>query len=70
MVYSKWGSDFNNYIVSLGGPSLSDEKLFEINYKCMIAPWLQFQPVGQFYRNVGGSSDHATLAGFRLVTTF
>jgi len=70
MVYSKWGSDYKTSVTTLSGVTLNDEKLFEINYKCMIAPWLQFQPVGQFYRSVGGSNQSATIAGFRLVTTF
>jgi porin len=77
MVYSKFGSDWvfdakNGLLPSGAAPisSVSDEKLFEINYKAMIAPWLVLQPVGQFYQNVGGSGNNATIAGFRLVTTF
>jgi carbohydrate-selective porin OprB len=53
-----------------GIPALLNEKLFEFNYKAMIAPWLTFQPVYQFYASVGGSSKSAAIAGFRLVTTF
>jgi carbohydrate-selective porin OprB len=72
MVYSKISSDFNNYSNALFlGSGLQDEKLFEANYKAMLAPWLQLQPVYQYYANVGGlHHGSAAIAGFRLVTTF
>jgi porin len=77
MVYSKIGSDYNydreNGLLPSGAlpaPGLNDEKLFEINYKIQVAPWMVFQPVAEFYQDVGGSSSNATLAGFRLVTHF
>jgi len=71
MVYSKVGNDYNNYHKSLPlGVALNNEKLFEINYKIQVAPWMVFQPVAEFYQDVGGSSSNATLAGFRLVTHF
>jgi carbohydrate-selective porin OprB len=76
LVYSKWGSDYNydnvNGLLPSGvvGTSLNDEKLFEVNYKIQVAPWFTLQPVAEFYNDVGGSSKNATIAGFRLVTTF
>jgi len=70
-VYSKIGSDFNNYETSLALPRLSDEKAYEINYKAQLAPWLVLQPVYQYYANVGGRSTGAAgVAGFRIVSTF
>jgi len=71
-VYSKIGSDFNHVRNALApGTGLSDEKLYEINYKAQVFPWLTLQPVYQYFANVGGRSKGAAgLAGFRLVSTF
>ncbi len=66
-VYSKISSNYNSAVVS----KLSDEKALEFNYKAQITPWMVFQPVVQYYVNVGGSAkSSATLAGFRLMTSF
>jgi carbohydrate-selective porin OprB len=76
-VFSRWGSAYNNDVVNgylpseaAPAPALNDEKLIEFNYKAMIAPWLTFQPVYQYYASVGGSNKSASIAGFRVVTTF
>ena len=68
MVYSKIGSDYNTFV----GPllALNNETQFEVNYKIQVFPWFVLQPVYQYYNNVGGSSNSASIAGFRLVTTF
>jgi porin len=82
MVYSKIGSDFNHYnvnpplIIPLNAPtptgvSLNDEKVYEINYKIQLFPWLTVQPAWQQYSNVGGRQvGSASLAGLRLVADF
>jgi len=79
-VYSKIGSDFNRNVVAgtlptipptLAAARFADEKAYEINYKAQIFPWLLFQPVFQYYNNVGGRRvGSAALAGLRLQTTF
>jgi carbohydrate-selective porin OprB len=75
MVYSKLGSDWKTDCtagaIACNPTWLSDEKEFEFNYKAMIAPWLLFQPVYQYYANVGGRNNgSASIAGLRLMTTF
>jgi porin len=76
-VYSKIGSDYNNDVVNGNlpsgappAPALNDEKLFELNYKVQVFPWFVLQPVYQHYSDVGGTGNSASIAGFRLVTTF
>jgi carbohydrate-selective porin OprB len=68
MVYSKVGNDYNTFV----GPllALNNETQFEVNYKIQVFPWFVLQPVYQYYNNVGGTSNSASIAGFRLVTTF
>jgi len=53
-----------------GQPQLANEQLYELNYSAMIMAGWQLQPVVQFYNNVGGTKNAATVAGFRLKVTF
>jgi porin len=70
LVFSKIGSDFNNFLKSIDVASLNNETELEINYRIQVAPWFTLQPVYQYYNNVGGTGNSASVAGFRLVTTF
>jgi porin len=46
------------------------EQGFEFNMLMDVVPMVTFQPVVQYYTNVGGRSGTATVAGFRIKVDF
>jgi len=52
-----------------GMPSWKNEHAVEFNVLLEVGPFL-FQPVIQYYANVGGGSHHAVVCGFRTKVEF
>jgi carbohydrate-selective porin OprB len=71
-VYTKIGDPFQSAGVPLGIPLLGSEKAFELNYAARLKPYLLFQPVFQYYWDVGGNSHipNAAVFGFRVKVDF
>jgi carbohydrate-selective porin OprB len=53
-------------------PALGSEKAIELNYAAQIKPYLLWQPVFQYYWDVGGNSriPNAAVFGFRIKVDF
>ena len=67
IVYSRVSNEFNLVNQSLNQSTLRDEKAFEFNNSIQVNKWLQFQPVIQYWWNVGGNNQQtAGIAGFRI----
>lgn len=71
-VYTKVGDAFQSVGVPLGAPPLGSEKAIELNYALQLKPYLLWQPVFQYYWDVGGSSHipNAAVLGFRVKADF
>jgi len=54
--------------ILIGNPLLDHENMYEINYRAQLRPYLVFQPVFDYYNDVGAnpSQRSATLLGFRI----
>jgi porin len=67
IVYSRVSNEFNSVNKALGGNALNDEEAFEFNYSLQVNKWLVFQPVIQYWWNLGGNNRQAAgIAGFRI----
>jgi porin len=71
-VYTHIGDPFQSIGIPLGAPLLSSEKAMELNYALWIRPYLLWQPVFQYYWDVGANSAIANAAvfGFRVKVDF
>jgi porin len=71
-VYTKISDPFSAANVALGLPPLGAEKAIELNYLTQITPYLVFQPVFQYYWQVGANSQipNAAVFGFRVKVDF
>jgi porin len=72
LVYTKISDPFSVVGLPLGVPPLGSEKAIELNYAAWLRPYLLFQPVFQYYWNVGGDSQiaNAAVLGFRVKVDF
>ena len=72
IVYTKIGDAFQSLGVPLGLPILGSEKAIEVNYAAQLKPYLLWQPVFQYYWDVGGNSHipNAAVFGFRVKVDF
>lgn len=72
VVYSKISDQFSLAGTLLGLPALGSERAIELNYAFHATPCVLFQPVFQYYFNVGGDSQipNAAVYGFRTMVTF
>jgi porin len=71
-VYTKIGDPFRYAGVPLGMPRLGSEKAIELNYAAQLRTYLLFQPVFQYYWDVGANSriPNAAVLGFRVKVDF
>jgi carbohydrate-selective porin OprB len=71
-VYTHIGDPFQSIDTPLGVPLLGSEKAIELNYAAQIQPYLLWQPVFQYYSDVGGNSriPNAAVFGFRIKVDF
>jgi len=71
-IYTKIGDPFQSVGVPLGMPLLGSEKAIELNYAAQLKPYLLFQPVFQYYWDVGANSHipDAAVLGFRVKVNF
>jgi porin len=71
-VYTHIGDPFQSIDTPLGVPLLGSEKAMELNYAAQIKPYLLWQPVFQYYWDVGGNSHipNAAIFGFRIKVDF
>jgi porin len=71
-VYSKISDPFSLVGVPVGMPALGSEKAIELNYALQLKPYLLWQPVFQYYWDVGGNSriPNAAVFGFRIKVDF
>ena len=71
-VYTHIGDPFQSIDVPLGVPVLGSEKAIELNYAAQIKPYLLWQPVFQYYWDVGGNTriPNAAVFGFRVKVDF
>ncbi len=69
-VHNHINSNYNNYLIANEENTLSNETAFEWNYRAQVTPWMVFQPVLQYYNNVGGTKNSVYLAGMRLQVFF
>src|SRR5262249_19519869 len=72
VVYSKISDPFRLAEASVGLPLLGSEKAIELNYALHVTPYILFQPVFQYYVDVGGNSrtPNAAVFGFRTQVNF
>jgi porin len=56
--------------VALGAPPFDSEHGVEFNTLVDIAPMILFQPVIQYFANVGGKNGRAVVLGFRAKVDF
>jgi porin len=72
LVYTHIGDPFQSIDIPVGTPLLGSEKAMELNYALWIRPYLLWQPVFQYYWDVGGSSriPNAAIFGFRIKVDF
>jgi porin len=70
VVFSRISPQLNQFYATMGVPLLGSEKAVEVNYALKVTGWFTFQPVVQYYFDVGANpvGRNATVAGFR--TTF
>jgi carbohydrate-selective porin OprB len=71
-VYTHIGDPFQSIDTPLGLPILGSEKAIELNYALQIRPYFLWQPVFQYYWDVGGDSriPNAAVFGFRVKVDF
>jgi porin len=71
-VYTKIGDPFETIGIPVGLPALGAEKAIELNYAAQITPYILFQPVFQYYVDVGANSriPNAAVFGFRTKINF
>ena len=72
VVYSKISNPFRIAEASIGLPLLGSEKAIELNYALHVTPYVLFQPVFQYYVDVGANSriPNAAIFGFRTQVNF
>jgi porin len=71
-VYTKISDPFQSIGLPFGTPPLGSEKAIELNYGAQLTRCLLFQPVFQYYVDVGGNSQihNAAVLGFRTKINF
>jgi porin len=71
-VYTHIGDPYQSIGIPPGAPLLGSEKAIELNYAALIRPYLLWQPVFQYYVDVGGNSriPNAAVLGFRVKVDF
>jgi porin len=71
-VYTHIGDPFQLIEVPLGEPRLGSEKAIELNYALQVKAYFLWQPVFQYYVDVGGNSrtPNAAILGFRTKVIF
>jgi porin len=71
-IYSRIADPYRAIGISPGLPLLGSEKAIELNYAAYIRPYLLFQPVFQYYDDVGANSHipNAAVFGFRAKVDF
>ncbi len=71
-VYTHIGDPFQTVGIPTGLPGLGSEKALELNYALWLRPYLLWQPVFQYYWDVGGDSriPNAAVLGFRVKVDF
>jgi carbohydrate-selective porin OprB len=71
-VWTKIGDPFQRIGVPAGFPALGSEKAIELNYAAQVTPYILFQPVFQYYVDVGANSriPNAAVFGFRTKINF
>jgi porin len=71
-VYTHIGDPFQSIGIPTGAPFLGSEKAIEVNYAAQLKPYLLWQPVFQYYWDVGGNSrvPNAAVLGFRVKVDF
>jgi porin len=72
LVYTHIGDPYQSIGIPLGAPLLGSEKAIELNYAANIRPYLLWQPVFQYYWDVGANSriPNAAVFGFRVKVDF
>jgi porin len=72
LVYTHIGDPFESIGIPLGAPLLGSEKAIELNYALQFRPYLLWQPVFQYYWDVGGTPriPNAAVLGFRVKVDF
>jgi hypothetical protein len=67
-IYSRIADPYRAIGIPPGLPLLGSEKAIELNYAANIRPYLLFQPVFQYYDDVGANSHipNAAVFGFRV----
>jgi len=72
VVYSKISDPFRFAEASIGLPLLGSEKAIELNYAFHVTPYVLFQPVFQYYVDVGANPriPNAAILGFRTQVNF
>lgn len=71
-IYSRIADPYRDIGIAPGLPLLGSEKAIEFNYAAYIRPYLLFQPVFQYYIDVGANSQipDAAVFGFRIKVDF
>jgi porin len=71
-IYSRIADPYRAIGISPGLPLLGSEKAIELNYAAYIRPYLLFEPVFQYYDDVGANSHipNAAVFGFRVKVDF
>ncbi len=71
-IYSRIADPYRAIGITPGLPLLGSEKAIELNYAAWIRPYLLFQPVFQYYDDVGANSHipNAAVFGFRVKVDF
>jgi porin len=71
-LYTKIGDPFQSFDIPLGLPPLGSEKAIELNYALQLRRYLLWQPIFQYYWDVGANSQipNAAVFGFRVKVDF
>jgi porin len=71
-VYTHIGDPFQTVGIPPGLPALGSEKALDLNYALWLRPYLLWQPVFQYYWDVGANSriPNAAIFGFRVKVDF
>jgi len=71
-IYSRIADPYRAIGITPGLPLLGSEKAIELNYAAWVRPYLLFQPVFQYYDDVGANSHipNAVVLGFRVKVDF
>jgi len=71
-IYSRIADPYRAIGIAPGLPLLGSEKAIELNYAAYIRPYLLFQPVFQYYDDVGANPHipNAAVFGFRVKVDF